>query len=153
MAWIPHYKLRWHLVSRAQDRAAGSPSGKQCYSVYGAQVHHWFLTNQRTKCIINDNFFRFTVNVFRRQTGYMFGKGVYFAGMFQILNFAQGSDPSTSLLSSQLCRRHSEKPHLKKVTAERHLLQKGENMKVEVCNQRSVDLLAFCASTYRIQRT
>ena len=88
MAWIPHDKLRWHLVSRAQDRAAGSPSGKPCYSVYGAQVHHWFLTNQRTKCIINDNFFRFTVNVFLRQTGYMFGKGVYFAGMFQILNFA-----------------------------------------------------------------
>ena len=88
MAWIPHDKLRWHLVSRAQDRAAGSPSGKPCYSVYGAQVHHWFLTNQRTKCIIKDNFFRFTVNVFLRQTGYMFGKGVYFAGMFQILNFA-----------------------------------------------------------------
>lgn len=88
MAWIPHYKLRWHLVSRAQDRAAGSPSGKQCYSVYRAQVHHWFLTNQRTKCIINDNFCRFTVNLFLRQTGYMFGKGVYFAGMFQILTFA-----------------------------------------------------------------
>lgn len=125
MAWIPHYKLRWHLVSRAQDRAAGSPSGKQCYSVYRAQVHQWFLTNQRTKCIINDNFFRFTVNVFLRQTGYMFGKGVYFAGMFQILNFCKGRFLLPACSLHNCVADAPRKPHVKKETAERIYCRRG----------------------------
>ena len=125
MAWIPHDKLRWHLVSRAQDRAAGSPSGKQCYCVYGAQVHHWFLTNQRTKCIINDNFFRLTVNVFLRQTGYMFGKGVYFAGMFQYTILCKGRFLLPACSLHNCVADAPRKPHLKKETAERIYCSRG----------------------------